>query len=100
MKTIENLISIDLTEEFAARRQAGRSHFMYKDGAREATKDIMAYLQEQGILCSKPGETKKKHLNSLCLKDREGAVGRVACAELYEYLNNLYYTGQTRFFKE
>jgi hypothetical protein len=94
------MISIDLTEEVAARRQAGRSHFMYKDGAREATKDIMEYLQEQGILCAKPGPTKKKYLNSLCLKDRETGVGRVECIELYQYLNNLYYTGKTRFFKE
>lgn len=99
-KLYDNLISIDLTEEVAARRQASRSHFMYKDGAREATKDIMEYLQEQGILCAKPGETKKKYLGSLCLEDREAAVGRVACADLYQYLNNLYYTGQTRFFQE
>lgn len=99
-KLQENLISIDLTEEVAARRQASRSHFMYKDGAREATKDIMEYLHEQGLLCKAPGTIKAKNKDLLCLEDRETLTGRDKCGELHEYLNTLYYTGKTRFFVE
>jgi hypothetical protein len=99
-KLQEGMIAIDLTEEIAQRRQASRSHFMYKDGAREATKDIMEYLQEQGLLCKASGPIKKKDADRLCNADKESGVGRVACANIHEYLNNLYYTGKTRFFKE
>ena len=94
------MITIDLTEEVAARRQASRSHFMYKDGAREATKDIMEYLQEQGLLCKAPGPIKPKHKDLLCVEDRETLIGRDKCGELHKYLNTLYYTAKTRFFIE
>lgn len=94
------MIAIDLTDEVAARRQASRSHFMYKDGAREATKDAMEYLQEQGLLCKAAGPIKKKDADRLCEADKEAGVGKVACKDLYEYFNNMYYTGKTRFFKE
>ncbi len=99
-KLQEGMIAVDLTEEVAARHQASRSHFMYKDGAREATKDMMEYLQEQGLLCKAPGSIKPKYKDLLCNADKESGVGRVACADIHEYLNNLYYTGKTRFFKE
>lgn len=99
-KLQEDLIAIDLTDEVAARRQAGRSHYMYKDGAREATKDIMEYLQEQGLLCKAPGHVKPRSKDLLCIEDRETLIGRDKCGELHEYLNNIYYTGKTRFFDE
>lgn len=91
---------IDMTDYVAERRQASRSHFMYKDGAREATRDIMEYLQEQGLLCKIPGPVKSKQRHLLCEKDKESSFGRRECGELHEYLNNMYFTGRTRFFKE
>jgi hypothetical protein len=91
---------IDMTEYVAERRQATRSHFIYKDGAREATKDIMEYLQEQGFLCKIPGPVKAKQRHLLCEQDQEVSTGRVACGELHTYLNNLYYTAKTRYFVE
>jgi hypothetical protein len=99
-KLQEGLIAIDLTEAVAARHQASRSHFMYKDGAREATKDIMEYLQEQGLLCQGGGPVKPKHKDKLCKADQETLIGRDKCGDMYHYLNDLYYTAKTRFFKE
>lgn len=100
-KLQENLISIDLTEEFEILRQASRSHPMHKSGVREATKDVMDYLVEQGLLCPTRGLVKaKKHRERLCVEDRESGMGRDKCGELHNYLNNIYYTGKTRFFKE
>ena len=91
---------IDMTEYVAERRQAGRSHVLYKDGAREATRDILEYLQEQGLLCKIPGPVKAKQRHLLCEKDQETSTGRRECGELYEYLNSMYFTGRTKFFKE
>jgi hypothetical protein len=100
MKTLyDNLNVIDLTEEVAQRRQASRSHFMYKDGVREATKDATEYLEANGLICTR--DTSKRPSKSYvpCLADKDGEFG-VKCAELKEYLKDMYYTGKTKFFVE
>ena len=98
-KLQENLISIDLTEEVAARRQASRSHFMYKDGVREATKDAMEYLEANGLICTRDTSKKASKSHVPCLADKDGEFG-VKCAELKTYLKDMYYTGKTKFFIE
>ena len=98
-KLQESLIAIDLTDEVAARRQASRSHFMYKDGAREATRDAMEYLEANGFICTRDTSKTAKKSYVPCQADKDGEFG-ANCSELKTYLKNMYYTGKTKFFIE
>lgn len=76
MNTLQEAMhNVDLSKQLEDRKQAIRTNYVYKDGVREATKDIMDYLEANGM-------NTRTH------------------PELIEYLKDLYYSGQTKFFNK